>query len=221
MRVNTYSVYRNRRTIRYAFVRSLVAGTSSRNGGLARTTNGAGGQRTPPQAPLRGHQKVAPAPPQIPHMSRTPTPQHTASSSRTHTPSPQNNKCGNGLWSVGSVPRRVKKLSWDDEADVYQKGVSSLKALRCPLCASINAIISVLFLLADSTKSRSLRHSAGERYENLRSYESNRVLLRNERRMYNRYTKQRNYCPAPMEFKLLLLFFCFFLGMTIDESQTK
>ena len=82
------------------------------------------GQRTPPQAPHRGHHKVAPAPPQIPTLPRTPTPQHTASSSRTHTPSPQNNKCGNGLWSIGSVPRRVKKLSWDDEADLFQKGVS-------------------------------------------------------------------------------------------------
>lgn len=91
-------------------------GTSSRNG-LARSTG-----QSP--APHRGHHKIAPAPPQVP-MSRTPTPQQSGSS-RTPTPSPQSNKCGNDLWSVGSIPRRVKKLSWDDEADCFQKGVRFL-----------------------------------------------------------------------------------------------
>lgn len=86
------------------------------------TRNGA--QRTSPPVPQRGHHKIAPAPPQVPTLSRTPTPQQTSGSSRTPTPSPQSNKCGNDLWSVGSIPRRVKKLSWDDETDCFQKGVT-------------------------------------------------------------------------------------------------
>ncbi|KAK7595296.1 hypothetical protein V9T40_013121 [Parthenolecanium corni] len=95
---------------------ATVKRTSSRNG-----LNRNAGHCSPPTVSHRSHHKVAPAPPQIPNLSRTPTPQHTASSSRTQTPSPQSNKCGNGLWSMGSIPKRVKKLSWDDETDGFSK----------------------------------------------------------------------------------------------------
>lgn len=52
-------------------------------------------------------QKVAPAPPTVPL-------------SESRTPSPNNNNIQNkgGItWPSGSIPRRVKKLSWDDESD--------------------------------------------------------------------------------------------------------
>lgn len=50
-------------------------------------------------------QKIAPAPPQVPKLS-TPSPPHSR------------------LWPQGSFPRRVKKLSWNDESDSYQRRVS-------------------------------------------------------------------------------------------------
>ncbi|XP_065202017.1 protocadherin beta-11 isoform X2 [Planococcus citri] len=112
--------FRNTTTSTSPLYTATVKRTSSRNG-LARN----GVQRTSPPVPQR-HHKIAPAPPQVPNLSRTPTPQQTSVSSRTPTPSPQSNKCGNDLWSIGSIPRRVKKLSWDDEADCFQKGTMKL-----------------------------------------------------------------------------------------------
>jgi hypothetical protein len=59
--------------------------------------------------------KVAPAPPQIPDDVRTPTPT-----------TDNNNEVKSGVsWPSGSIPRRVKKLSWDDESS-QQKKVSVL-----------------------------------------------------------------------------------------------
>ncbi|XP_075236204.1 protocadherin Fat 4-like Cad96Ca [Lycorma delicatula] len=58
--------------------------------------------------------KVAPAPPQVPIVA-----QHS-DSSRTPTPETQNNivqSKGGISWPMGSIPRRVKKLSWDDEGE--------------------------------------------------------------------------------------------------------
>jgi hypothetical protein len=64
-----------------------------------------------------GKHKVAPAPPQIPDDVRTSTP----------TVSTNNNQPKNGInWPSGSIPRRVKKLSWDDES-CQQKKVSVLR----------------------------------------------------------------------------------------------
>jgi hypothetical protein len=61
-----------------------------------------------------GKHKVAPAPPQLPDDVRVSTP--TADN---------NNQPKNGInWPSGSIPRRVKKLSWDDEC-CQQKKVSA------------------------------------------------------------------------------------------------
>uniref|UniRef100_A0A1B6C9V6 Cadherin domain-containing protein n=1 Tax=Clastoptera arizonana TaxID=38151 RepID=A0A1B6C9V6_9HEMI len=52
-------------------------------------------------------QKVAPAPPTIPQSeSRTPSPNNNSNQNK-----------GGIAWPSGSIPRRVKKLSWDDESD--------------------------------------------------------------------------------------------------------
>uniref|UniRef100_A0A1V1FIP7 Putative CTL9 n=1 Tax=Reticulitermes speratus TaxID=60591 RepID=A0A1V1FIP7_9NEOP len=67
-----------------------------------------------------GKHKVAPAPPQIPDDVRTSTP----------TVSTNNNQPKNGInWPSGSIPRRVKKLSWDDES-CQQKKVYLMIAKR-------------------------------------------------------------------------------------------
>lgn len=53
-------------------------------------------------------QKVAPAPPIVPPLS-------------SRSPSPHNNNHNKITWPAGSIPRRVKKLSWDDESDSSHK----------------------------------------------------------------------------------------------------
>jgi len=60
-----------------------------------------------------GKHKVAPAPPQIPDEVRASTP--TVNNNNNKQPK-------NGInWPSGSIPRRVKKLSWDDEACQHRK----------------------------------------------------------------------------------------------------
>jgi hypothetical protein len=55
--------------------------------------------------------KVAPAPPQLPDDARASTPTVD-----------NNNQPKNGVsWPSGSIPRRVKKLSWDDESCQQRK----------------------------------------------------------------------------------------------------
>ncbi|KAJ9576525.1 hypothetical protein L9F63_025580, partial [Diploptera punctata] len=59
-----------------------------------------------------GKHKVAPAPPQLPDDARASTP----------TIPDNNNQPKNGVsWPAGSIPRRVKKLSWDDESCQQKK----------------------------------------------------------------------------------------------------
>lgn len=61
--------------------------------------------------------KVAPAPPQLPDDARASTPTVD-----------NNNQPKNGVtWPNGSIPRRVKKLSWDDES--YQQRKVSVTTL--------------------------------------------------------------------------------------------
>jgi hypothetical protein len=58
-----------------------------------------------------GKHKVGPAPPQLPEDVRTLTPTVN-----------NNNQLKNGVnWPSGSIPRRVKKLSWDDESNQQRK----------------------------------------------------------------------------------------------------
>ncbi|XP_069687408.1 protocadherin-15 [Periplaneta americana] len=60
-----------------------------------------------------GKHKVAPAPPQLPDDARASTPT---------IPIDNNNQPKNGVsWPSGSIPRRVKKLSWDDESCQQKK----------------------------------------------------------------------------------------------------
>lgn len=56
-------------------------------------------------------QKMAPAPPTVPRPgpSRSPSPSPS--------PNHNNNHTNKVTWPTGSIPRRVKKLSWDDESD--------------------------------------------------------------------------------------------------------
>ena len=66
-----------------------------------------------------GKHKVAPAPPQIPDEVRASTPTVN-----------NNNQPKNGInWPGGSIPRRVKKLSWDDESCQHKK-VSVLRSKK-------------------------------------------------------------------------------------------
>nr|CAD7437671.1 unnamed protein product [Timema bartmani] len=61
---------------------------------------------------LSSKHKVAPAPPQLPNPSRSLTP--------TDNNNQQQGK-GGVSWPSGSIPRRVKKLSWDDEPSQLDK----------------------------------------------------------------------------------------------------
>ncbi|KAL1455219.1 hypothetical protein WDU94_009330 [Cyamophila willieti] len=59
---------------------------------------------------LKSKQKLAPQPPQVPKPSPS---SHNMDSVRSGS--------SNVMWPVGTIPRRVKKLSWDDEADSFQR----------------------------------------------------------------------------------------------------
>ena len=83
-----------------------------------------------------GKHKVAPAPPQLPDDARASTP----------TVADNNNQPKNGVsWPAGSIPRRVKKLSWDDESCQQKKVYSvfyTIKAQRMQNFNSIGLLVS-------------------------------------------------------------------------------
>lgn len=54
---------------------------------------------------LKSKQKLAPQPPTVPGATQS-GPADTGQASKS-----------NVMWPVGTIPRRVKKLSWDDEGD--------------------------------------------------------------------------------------------------------
>ncbi|XP_021935515.1 protocadherin Fat 2 [Zootermopsis nevadensis] len=89
-----------------ATVKSIMArNTSSRESVRGKCSNPLA------QGLSSGKHKVAPAPPQLPDDARTPTPTID-----------NNNQLKNGInWPSGSIPRRVKKLSWDDESSQQRK----------------------------------------------------------------------------------------------------
>lgn len=89
-----------------ATVKSIMARNTSSRGSVR-------GSCTNPFAPGLGSakHKVAPAPPQLPDDARASTPTVD-----------NNNQPKNGVtWPSGSIPRRVKKLSWDDESCQQRK----------------------------------------------------------------------------------------------------
>jgi hypothetical protein len=79
---------------------------------MARNTSSRGSCTNPfAQGLGSAKHKVAPAPPQLPDDARASTPTVD-----------NNNQPKNGVtWPSGSIPRRVKKLSWDDESCQQRK----------------------------------------------------------------------------------------------------
>lgn len=84
-------------------------------------------------------QKVAPAPPTVPPLS-------------SRSPSPHNNNNHNKItWPAGSIPRRVKKLSWDDESDSSHKN-NKVNKLGCSVVMTITYLFTNDFKTKLGTK---------------------------------------------------------------------